>query len=137
MKKISKKAYRKRLCSELPVLIDFWIELSKEMKQNIKGETDKLKLQAAESVLFIQRTMISQANTLLQNIKKTELPQDDKSASLNQLIRIKIEPHIWVSGAKTYQVKMRVGNFEFTREYHTERGAKNAANKIKDMIKGH
>ena len=136
MKQISKKAYRKKLCSDLPVLIDFWIKLSEEMEQNAKNETDKLKLQAAESALFIQRTMISQANALLQNIKKTELPQDDKSASLNQLIRIKIEPHVWVSGTKTYQVKLWVGNFEFIREYQTEKGAENAANKIKDTIKG-
>ena len=78
MKKISKKAYRKRLCSELPVLIDFWIELSEEMKQNAKGETDKIKLQAIDSVLFIQRTMISQANTLLQNIKKTNTAADSQ-----------------------------------------------------------
>ena len=79
MKKINKKAYRKRLCSELPVLIDFWIELSKEMKQNAKDETDKIKLQAIDSVLFIQRTMISQANTLLQNIKKTNSSTDNQA----------------------------------------------------------
>ena len=83
MKKISKKTYRKRLCSELPVLIDFWIELSEEMKQNAKSETDKLKLQAAESVLFIQRTMISQANALLQNIKKTNSSTDSQTQHID------------------------------------------------------
>ena len=78
MKKISKKAYRKSLCRDLPVLIDFWIKLSEEMEQNAKRETDKIKLQAIDSILFIQRTMISQANALLQNIKKTNTTADSQ-----------------------------------------------------------
>ncbi len=83
MKQISKKAYRKRLCSDLPVLIDFWIKLSEEMKQSAKRETNKTKLQAIDSVLFIQRTMISQANALLQNIKKTNSSADSQTQHID------------------------------------------------------
>ena len=48
------------------------------MEENAKRETDKTKMQAIDSVLFIQRTMISQANALLQNIKKTNTTADSQ-----------------------------------------------------------
>lgn len=50
------------------------------------------------------------------------------------LCAVKVKKEKTLSGWVQPYVSLRVGNFEFKRDYHTEKGAKNGADKVRELL---
>lgn len=51
------------------------------------------------------------------------------------LVDVEVKEEKTLSGWVQPYVCLRIGNFEFKRNYQTERGAENCVNKIREMLK--
>lgn len=67
---------------------------------------------------------------------KPENKQDESVVALSDVLcDVEVNEEKTLSGWVQPYVSLRVGNFEFKRNYQTMRGAENCVNKIREMLR--